>query len=87
MPHRCANYKIPVGKILLGTHFYPCLFIFKYLLFGINVLRINYPSGHSVEVSRTSRPLQEDQSQGVLSSNMAEFHILIPIQVFVSEKT
>lgn len=74
VPHRCAN-KVPVEKIL---------FIFKQLLFGINVLRINYPS---VEVSRTCRSLQEDQSQDVLSSGRAEFHILIPIQAFVLEKT
>ena len=56
-------------------------------LFGTHVLRIRYPSGHSVEVSRIVGALQEDQSQDVLSGDMAAFHILIPIQKFVLEKT
>lgn len=56
-------------------------------MFGTNVLRIRYLSWHSVEVSKIVGALQEGQSQDVLSGDMAAFHILIPTQEFVLEKT
>lgn len=79
MPHRWASKLLMIKKFLLGTHFF---FNSYYLV----PFRIGYPSRDSVEASRIARALQEYQRQDMLSTDMAAFHILIPIQEFILEK-